>query len=178
MKSETSATFTIDGATHAVLAYQPNENHDPDGESNGSAITVSKDGSRASEPTPTPTPDEPTPTPPPAEGAVHVGDLDGTANVMGKNWEVGVAIAVHDQDHNPVCDATVSGLWSGEYVGTGSCTTDASGRCSVTSSKMKSGTSLTFTVGGVTHTSLDYQPLENHDLDGDSDGTRIAVYKP
>jgi hypothetical protein len=109
---------------------------------------------------------------------MHVGDLDGTARAMGKNWEASVTIAVHDQDHNPACDAIVSGLWSGGYVGSVSCTTDGTGTCSVTSAKMKNATSATFTVTDLTRYAFTYQPSDNHDADGDSDGTQITVSRP
>jgi PKD repeat protein len=36
--------FTVDTVTHPSLAYQPASNHDPDGDSDGTTITVSKDG--------------------------------------------------------------------------------------------------------------------------------------
>jgi hypothetical protein len=41
-KNQGSATFTVTNVTHATLTYQSSANHDPDGESNGTAITVLK----------------------------------------------------------------------------------------------------------------------------------------
>lgn len=38
----TSVTFTVTGVTHATLTYNSSANHDPDGDSNGTVITVSK----------------------------------------------------------------------------------------------------------------------------------------
>jgi hypothetical protein len=38
----TSVTFTVTNATHSSLAYQPSSNHDPDGSSTGTVITISK----------------------------------------------------------------------------------------------------------------------------------------
>jgi hypothetical protein len=35
-------TFTVNGIAHATLAYAAGENHDPDGDSDGTTITVSK----------------------------------------------------------------------------------------------------------------------------------------
>jgi serine protease AprX len=35
-----SVTFGVDAVTHATFQYQPTANHDPDGDSNGSSITV------------------------------------------------------------------------------------------------------------------------------------------
>jgi protocatechuate 3,4-dioxygenase beta subunit len=37
-----SVTFTVTNATHSSLTYQPAANHDPDGDSNGTVITVNK----------------------------------------------------------------------------------------------------------------------------------------
>jgi hypothetical protein len=35
-----SVTFTVDNVTHASYTYDPGANHDPDGDSNGTSITV------------------------------------------------------------------------------------------------------------------------------------------
>ena len=37
-----SVTFTVSAVTHAVSIYNPAANHDPDGDSNGTRITVRK----------------------------------------------------------------------------------------------------------------------------------------
>jgi hypothetical protein len=39
-------------------------------------------------------------------------------------------------------------------------------------------TSVTFTVDIVSHTTLTYSAGDNHDADGDSDGTMIIVSQP
>jgi thermitase len=36
----TSVTFTVEAVSHATLAYNPAANHDPDGDSNGTSITI------------------------------------------------------------------------------------------------------------------------------------------
>lgn len=41
-KQSPSATLTITNATHATLTYAADANHDPDGDSNGTSITVNK----------------------------------------------------------------------------------------------------------------------------------------
>lgn len=139
------------------------------------------------EPTPTPTPPPPTatptpppPTPTPTASTMHVGDMDGTSwKLNKKKWKASVTIAVHDADHDPVVNATISGSWSGGYSSSASCTTDGSGQCSVTTgviSTKKSG--VTFTVNSVSHGTFTYQPSDNHDPDGDSNGSQITVYKP
>jgi PKD repeat protein len=87
-----------------------------------------------------------------------------------------VTLTVHDQDHNPVAGATISGTWSGGASGSGSCLTGAGGACSILSPKIATAQpSITFAVDGVTHPSLPYEPAANHDPDGDSDGTSVLV---
>jgi hypothetical protein len=139
-------------------------------------------GTPTATPTPTftPTPTN-TPTPTPTPGAtMHVGDLDGSSGPVGKKgWEATVEIEVHDASHSLVANATVDGTWSGGAKGSDSCTTNASGRCSIASGKIPdSKPSTTFTVDDVTHATLTYDPGANHDPDGDSDGTSITIFKP
>jgi PKD repeat protein len=109
---------------------------------------------------------------------MHVGDLDGSSVPAPRNrWEATVTIEVHDGAHAPLLGATVTGTWS--VGGSSSCTTGADGRCSVTKGNLKSNLdSVTFTVDDVTLTGYSYEPGDNHDPDGDSDGTIITVYKP
>jgi hypothetical protein len=81
-----------------------------------------------------------------------------------------VTITVHDGSHTPVANATVSGAWTSG--GTGSCTTNPYGQCTVSRSGMPKKTgSVTFTVVNVTHATLTYGAADNHDPDGDSNGT-------
>ena len=120
-------------------------------------------------------------TPPPGGtppgGTIHVGDLDGAGNKSGKGWRATVTITVHDDagpPHGTVANATVSGAWSGGA--TASCTTGSSGQCNVTSGRLPNTTgSVTFTVSKVTHATLTHKATDNHDSDGDSDGTTITV---
>jgi hypothetical protein len=94
-------------------------------------------------------------------------------------WQAVVTILVHDAAHSPVANATVSGSWSAGDSGPAICATDASGMCSVMSAQLpKSTGAITFQVTGVTHAALTYDPTDNHDADGDSDGTSIVVNKP
>jgi PKD repeat protein len=112
-----------------------------------------------------------------AAASMHVGDLEGSPVDANKNfWWAEVTVTVHNQDGDPVTDATVEGTWSGGTSGGGSCLTGADGRCAVLSPKAPSAqTTILFTVEGVTHATLPYQPADNHDVDGDSDGTTIVV---
>lgn len=112
---------------------------------------------------------------------IHIGDLDGSSRWSWGTWLwlAEVTIEVHDTNHGPVSDATVSGTWSNGYSGSAECTTDGNGRCTIsTGSIWRSHSSATFTVDDVTHTTLSYQPASNHDPDADSDGTTIVVSRP
>jgi hypothetical protein len=112
----------------------------------------------------------------PPSGTSHVADLDGATSGQG-NWTTTVSLVVHDGNHAPVANATVSGSWSNGATGSASCTTNGAGQCSVTKGGMKkSQTSVDFTVSGVTAAGLSYTAGDNHDPDGDnSNGTTITV---
>jgi hypothetical protein len=70
----------------------------------------------------------------PSPATMHVGDLDGSSSAMGRGmWTATVTVGVHSSTHAAVSGATVTGLWSGGVSGSGSCTTDATGRCSILS---------------------------------------------
>lgn len=162
-KKTAGVDFSIDDVTHKTMSYTGGDNHDPDGDSNGSTITITKDS--------------PPPPPPPGATTDHVGDLDGTTKAIGKNkWKATVTITVLDNNDNPVANATVTGQWSGGYNGTASCLTGSGGQCSMSTANMDgSAGSVTFTISEVNH-SLSYEPADNHDPDGDSDGSSIIIY--
>ena len=127
--------------------------------------------------TPTPTP-APTQTPPPSSGAVHVSDLDGSSSPGSRSrWDALVVITIHDDGANPVSGATVTGSWSAG--GSNSCVTNSQGQCSLSKSSLKgSQSNVTFTVDDVSYSSYTYQPADNGDPDGDSNGTNIVIYSP
>ena len=93
---------------------------------------------------------------------------------MGRTWTATVTATVRDDGAALVSGATVSGTWRRGNVGT--CTTTASGTCSVVLSTRAKKEQ--FTVTNVTHASLTYDPSANADPDGDSNGTVIRVKKP
>jgi hypothetical protein len=130
-------------------------------------------------PTPTKTPrGTPAPTSTPG-GTMHVGDLDGSSVSSGNGWNATVTMKIHNQSENPVSGAVISGSWSNGATGSGTCTTNTSGQCSITKTGIRnSSNSVSFTVTNVTQSSLTYQPGSNHDPDGDSNGTTIVVAKP
>jgi hypothetical protein len=166
-------TFTADSVTHASNSYEPADNHDPDGDSNGTSIVVFKDG--PTEPTATP---EPTSTPDPS-ASTHVGDLDGSTVSQGNRWHATVSITIHNNSEAPVAGATVNGSWSNGSSGSSSCVTNASGQCTVTKNNLRSNTpSVMFTVTSVTAAGNTYNASANHDPDGDSNGTSITVLQP
>ena len=107
-------------------------------------------------------------------GTMHIADLDASGVVTGRTWTATVTATVRDNGAALVSGATVSGTWRRGNVGT--CTTDASGTCSVAISTR--ARSEQFTVTGVTHASLTYDPAANTDPDGDSNGTTIRIKKP
>ena len=110
---------------------------------------------------------------------MHVGDLDGVGLQVRSKWEATVTITVHDQADQPLANATVAGTWSAGATGGAECTTDGNGQCSVVKGNLKVDvTSVTFTVDSVTLAGYSYAPAENHDPDGDSDGTTIIVSAP
>ena len=90
-----------------------------------------------------------------------------------------MTITVHDLNDNPVSGATVNGIWSAGVSGSGTCITDGNGGCSITKTNIKGNvSSVSFTVDTVSQVSMVYQASQNHDPDGDSDGTSITLPKP
>lgn len=116
---------------------------------------------------------------PPAASTVHVHDLDGAGTSQrGGAWFATVTIFVFDGNENPVSGAEVSGSWSAGAA-SGTCTTNSSGWCQVTSDSVHKGDAkqLAYSVANVS-SSLAYDAQSNHDDDGDSTGTSITVTKP
>ncbi|GAB3030245.1 hypothetical protein GCM10027052_03090 [Parafrigoribacterium mesophilum] len=121
---------------------------------------------------------EPTPTPTPAPVTHHVVDLDNVSAASSPYWQPQVTITVLDSNGAHVAGASVSGTFSGR-TGTETCITAADGSCTVSDFFVKKTTKSTmFTVTDVTAASSIYQPTENSDSEGDSDGTVITVKRP
>jgi PKD repeat protein len=119
-------------------------------------------------------------TTPGAPGTMHVGDLFATTTNEGKSWGAIVAILVHDADHKVVGAITVNGTWSAG-LGWDECDTSDLGDCLVGTVVPKKVGSVTFTVDDLTDKTgigLTYSPADNHDANGDSNGTTITVRKP
>jgi hypothetical protein len=133
---------------------------------------------RTRTPTPGPTPTR-TRTPTSTSSTMHIGDLDGAGTKQSGKWTATVTITVHDANHNPLANATVTGTWSNGVSGTVTCTTGSNGQCNVSKSGISNGTSsVTFTITNVTRSSYTYASASNHDPDGSSNGTKIVVRKP
>ena len=113
-------------------------------------------------------------------GTMHVADLDGIPHIKGKSgrWEVLVTVTILDNNGNPVANATVDGLWREDFVGSISGLTDSNGTVTLSTGTLKNGIAVTFTVDGVTHSTLSYYDSDSIDSDGDRDGPTITVEKP
>jgi hypothetical protein len=107
---------------------------------------------------------------------IHAGDLDGRATDFDARWRAQVRTRVHDSSHGPVGGALV--MLDVPGVGTRSCTTTASGVCTVSVVVRDTVPSLTITVTSLSKAGFSYQAPANHDPDGDSNGTVIVVNQP
>ena len=108
---------------------------------------------------------------------MHIGDLDGVRTNQKNSWTASVTVTVHNANHSPVANATVNGAWS--IGGTGSCTTDGSGQCILSRTTIPRKTpSVTLTIVNVTKSTYLYTSVDNHDPDGDSNGTNLTVRSP
>ena len=111
---------------------------------------------------------------------LHIGDLDASSATAPRGrWNATVTAVVHDSTHVVVDGAQVGGTWSGGAKGSATCTTNTSGQCSITKSNIKSNVqNVIFTIDSILLGEVPYEPGSNHDTDGDSDGTVIAVDQP
>lgn len=109
----------------------------------------------------------------PPPGTMHINALDGSGSNQKNSWTATVKVTIHNESHGVVTGATVNGSWSNGASGTASCTTTAAGTCSVTKGGIRKTTSsVKFTVTGVTHTTLTYNPSDNEA------GPEATVSKP
>jgi hypothetical protein len=108
-----------------------------------------------------------------------VSDLDADSLVSGSRWDANVTITVRDEAGNPVEGASVFGSWSNGANGSGNCTTDETGKCTVQKKKIKDDVGdVTFHVDLINYPGSVYNPAQNSDPDEDSDGTEIIVSAP
>ncbi len=126
--------------------------------------------------TPAPPPVEPPP-PAPVPMVSHVADLEGNATVYSNSWIGRITISVSDDTGAPVNGATVTAQWATGAIT--QCTTSGLGACTISTGFIsKRSKSVTLSVTGITHASLNYDPGANTDPDGDSDGTTITLNIP
>lgn len=108
---------------------------------------------------------------------VYVADIDDiSTNPGGSSWAPEAEIQIVTSDAGPVNSALVSGYFDGTEWTT--CVTDTSGWCSVSTSRGNGTKTVTFEVTNVNYSTYDYDPTENADPDGDSDGTEITLNRP
>ncbi|MDP8904391.1 MAG: S8 family serine peptidase [Chloroflexota bacterium] len=101
-----------------------------------------------------------------AGASMHLGALTGSSQPSNRaRWTATATATVHDSAHASIAGATVTGSWSGGASGEGSCTTDASGQCSVTATAHKNSSSATFTVTSISHSSYTYDATQNDSSD-------------
>ena len=92
-------------------------------------------------------------------GTASIGGLSSSSATRKGGWTATVLISVRDDALAPVSGAIVTGTWS---TGSGtSCTTGATGSCSISLNLGRKATSVTWTVGGITHATLTYDPVAN-----------------
>lgn len=95
--------------------------------------------------------------PPPK--TVSIADLSGSTATRKSGWTATITVTVADSANAAVFAATVSGSWS--TGSSGGCTTAASGRCSFSLNVGRKAASVSWTVSGITHATLTYDPQRN-----------------
>ncbi|MBP8001378.1 MAG: multicopper oxidase domain-containing protein [Chloroflexi bacterium] len=88
---------------------------------------------------------------------MHVGGMSGFRLVFLRS----VTITIHNSTHAPLSGVQVSGSWSGGAGGSSSCTTNASGQCTVTRFTTLAG-SPSYTVNNLIRSSWTYSSASNH----------------
>jgi hypothetical protein len=118
---------------------------------------------------------------------LHAGNLDrASTKDGGGTWTAWVRITVHDANESAVGGATVTGTWdnAGNTPSeTHTCTTitdeddDQFGMCQVSYSGIPNRDgNIVFRVENLSYGNIAYNAAENHDDDGNSNGTSIRVF--
>jgi subtilisin family serine protease len=162
---DANASFSVNAVSHGEFSYDPDLNTDPDTDSDGTTISVSKDGGSV----------EPPP-PPPGGPTMHVGSLDGSSASAPRNrWEASVTVVVHASEetgHGLLPGMTVSGNWSSG--GGGSCSTGGDGGCVITRANIKGNvSSTTFSVTGIVDATGSYSYAS-----GDNEADSVSINRP
>ncbi len=120
----------------------------------------------------------PPPPPPPPVPAVHSGDIDGSrALLKGNKWNATFTVLAHNDADAALSGVVVNVTWSGASSGTASCTTKNNGKCSITTPRMSTGTSVTFTLTNMSKSGYVYDASLNHNDDGDGTPTSLTVVR-
>jgi uncharacterized protein len=114
----------------------------------------------------------------PGPTQVSVADIDGYGLQIFGRWLAFAIITVHDEQGRPVAGAVVDGVWIGDSFSFVSCTTNATGRCSVSVPVYRRSDSAFYFVDNVSYGDALYDPGLNQDPDGDSDGSFLPVLQP
>jgi serine protease AprX len=118
------------------------------------------------------------PPPPPPPPSMHVGDLDDTSVTLSSTrWRARATVRVHDGEHGGLSGVVVRGRF-GPQGSIRTCTTGTSGACTLRRDFQNTRASIVFWVVGLSRSSYAYEATDNHDPDGDSNGTRITVTRP
>jgi chitodextrinase len=114
----------------------------------------------------------------PGSQELHVGDINDKSTTGKRDrWNAIAEVTIHTASESLFEGASVTGTWSNGR--TMSCTTGANGICSLTLSNLKSLVSnINFTITNISSPGWVYNPNNNHDPDGDSNGTVIMIQKP
>lgn len=145
-------TFGADGSGSGV---QPSHTFSAGGTHNVSLLVTDNGGATGSVTQPV------TVSAPPPAGTVSIGTLVPSASSRKTGWTATVTITVVDASTPPapVSGATVTGTWSTGSSST--CTTGSSGTCTVSLNVPQKTTSVSWTVGGITHATRVYDPTRN-----------------
>jgi PKD repeat protein len=92
-------------------------------------------------------------------GTASIAGLSSVASTRKGGWTATVTISVEDNAEALVSGATVTGSWS--TGGSTTCTTGLSGTCTVSLNLNKKATSVMWSLSGLTHATLTYEPDDN-----------------
>jgi hypothetical protein len=94
-----------------------------------------------------------------AAHSVSLAAASGSSRSAKGGWTATVTAAARDEFGNSVAGASIAGAWS--TGGSGGCTTSAAGTCSFSVNLPKRVTTTSWTVSGITHPTLTYDPAGN-----------------
>ncbi|UCG22797.1 MAG: PKD domain-containing protein [Chloroflexota bacterium] len=177
-KDTNLAIFTVTAVEHPTLAYEAAANHDPEGNSSGTAIQVNKDGS-------TQNPGEPPPSPPVASFTYDCPDLTCSFDAAGSYDPDGGDIVAYAWDFGD--DGTATGQNASHTFAAGThqvtltvtddegLTDDVMQEVSVGGGSALSLAAAGYKVKGVHHTDLSWSGASSSHLDIYRDGELLTT---